>query len=224
MSSHGSGCDTDCTSNAVKEADLKPQLEGNFFSLSFDSVDLCLPLSDCHQGELHIRKGRVASESSTIFDTCSSTSSSTVVSNPASNHFTTNSDKCSAMDHIIDYKPIVGSPTQSEIASTHSENAYYNHHNYRALLADGVSQLEEGKQREPLVLNPMSAVSKFKAIRTKRPSASSNPSREVLSDGINLVRHFLSDLIFVKQWQGKSTNWNEQNEHFFYFVRCEKSL
>lgn len=163
---------------SVKE-ELKLDSNNNtYFSLNFDTVDLCLPLLDCHQEELatNVRKPRIASESSTIYDTCSSSSST--VSNPASNNFTHNNDKCLS-DHIIDYKPTIGSPalpTKTNNSSSHS-------HLERA---DNISQSDEPEQQQPLVLNPVAVKSKPSKAK-KRSGDSLNLNGEILNDGINLV-------------------------------------
>lgn len=211
MTSYGSGCDTtDCTGTRMLAQDVvKEELKlddnnNNYFSLNFDSVDLCLPMSDCHQEELATvgnngRKPRIASESSTIYDTCSSSSST--VSNSASTNFTHNSDKCLS-DHIIDYKPTIGSPVIPETNNIYSQSHYsYSGANDHQKFVDDVSQLERTPV-SPVVVKSKPARAK------KRSGGNSNLSNEILSDGINLVRidGFLVDFFFLfksKSWSVK---------------------
>lgn len=200
--SSGSGCDTTgCTDNRqmlgqhelVKE-ELKLGNTNNYFSLNFDSVDLCLPLPDCHQEEQpsnsnHAsvnRKARIASESSTIYDTCSSSSST--ASNPASNNFTHSNDgtKCLS-DHIIDYKPTIGSPLLPDINNTTSCNqySYLNTNGHSTYIVDDNNNSSQAQQSP--VLNQVPVVAGPKPVKAKKRSGGkSNPSNEILGDGINL--------------------------------------
>lgn len=196
MSSHRSDCDTtDYTGSRMlghepvkEELKLDSNNNNTYFSLNFDTVDLCLPLLDCHQEELatNVRKPRIASESSTIYDACSSSSST--VSNPASNNFTHSNDKCLS-DHIIDYKPTTGSPVLPE-----TNNSYSHVHQERA--DKNITQSEGPEEEQLPILNPV-VVESMPTKTKKRSGGNSNLSGEILSDGINLVSSLVNIYIYT---------------------------
>lgn len=120
MSSHGSGDGElegiECSDqsdipndsyNLAEKPFQKTDLNNNYVSLNLNQVDLCLPL-ECSQ-QHHVQRKPLVSESSTIFDTCSSSSSMASMTYFESN----DTQKVTTPLQSIDYKPRIESPKKN---------------------------------------------------------------------------------------------------------------